>query len=110
MECKPQKIGTDQWSDHTCGFIAGGVRLQFQPRGAGSTVLDLEDFIVSNLLLPGGSLVFLLFCVTKWGWGFDKYLEETNTGAGVKFPRALRGYVTFVLPVIILVILVLGLR
>ena len=82
----------------------------FQPRGAGSTVLDLEDFIVSNLLLPGGSLVFLLFCVTKWGWGFDKYLEETNTGAGVKFPRALRGYVTFVLPVIILVILVLGLR
>ena len=82
----------------------------FQPKGAGSTVLDLEDFIVSNLLLPGGSLIFLLFCVTKWGWGFDKYLEETNTGAGVKFPRALRGYVTFVLPVIILVILVLGLR
>ena len=82
----------------------------FQPRGAGSTVLDLEDFIVSNLLLPGGSLIFLLFCVTKWGWGFDKYLEETNTGAGVKFPRSLRGYVTFVLPVIILVILVLGLR
>lgn len=82
----------------------------FQPRGAGSTVLDLEDFIVSNLLLPGGSLIFLLFCVTKWGWGFDKYLEETNTGAGVKFPRALCGYVTFVLPVIILVILVLGLR
>lgn len=82
----------------------------FQPRGAGSTVLDLEDFIVSNLLLPGGSLIFLLFCVTKWGWGFDKYLEETNTGAGVKFPKALRGYVTFVLPVIILVILVLGLR
>lgn len=82
----------------------------FQPRGAGSTVLDLEDFIVSNLLLPGGSLIFLLFCVTKWGWGFDKYLEETNTGAGVKFPGAFRGYVTFVLPVIILVILVLGLR
>ncbi len=82
----------------------------FQPRGAGSTVLDLEDFIVSNLLLPGGSLIFLLFCVTKWGWGFDKYLEETDTGAGVKFPRAFRGYVTFVLPVIILVILVLGLR
>lgn len=82
----------------------------FQPRGAGSTVLDLEDFIVSNLLLPGGSLIFLLFCVTKWGWGFDKYLEETNTGIGAKFPKALRGYVTFVLPCIILVILVLGLR
>lgn len=82
----------------------------FQPRGDGSTVLDLEDFIVSNLLLPGGSLIFLLFCVTKWGWGFDKYLEETNTGIGAKFPKALRGYVTFVLPCIILVILVLGLR
>ncbi len=82
----------------------------FQPRGAGSTVLDLEDYIVSNLLLPGGSLIFLLFCVTKWGWGFDKYLAETNTGIGVKFPKALRGYVTFVLPCIILVILVLGLR
>lgn len=82
----------------------------FQPRGAGSTVLDLEDYIVSNLLLPGGSLIFLLFCVTKWGWGFDKYLAETNTGIGVKFPKALRGYVTFVLPCNILVILVLGLR
>ena len=82
----------------------------FQPRGAGSTVLDLEDYIVSNLLLPGGSLIFLLFCVTKWGWGFDKYLAETNTGIGVKFPKALRGYVAFVLPCIILVILVLGLR
>lgn len=82
----------------------------FQPRGDGSTVLDLEDFIVSNLLLPGGSLIFLLFCVTKWGWGFDKYLGETNTGIGAKFPKALRGYVTFVLPCIILVILVLGLR
>ena len=82
----------------------------FQPGGAGSTVLDLEDYIVSNLLLPGGSLIFLLFCVTKWGWGFDKYLAETNTGIGVKFPKALRGYVTFVLPCIILVILVLGLR
>lgn len=82
----------------------------FQPRGVGSTVLDMEDFIVSNLLLPGGSLIFLLFCVTKWGWGFDKYLEETNTGVGVRFPKALKGYVTYVLPCIILVILILGLK
>ena len=50
-----------------------------QPMGAGSTVLDFEDFLVSNLLLPGGSLVYLLFCVTKWGWGFDKYAVECNT-------------------------------
>ncbi len=82
----------------------------FQPRGAGSTIMDLEDFIVSNLLLPGGSLIFLLFCVTKWGWGFDNYLKETNTGKGLKMPRFLRGYVTFVVPVVILLILLLGLR
>lgn len=82
----------------------------FQPRGEGSTVLDLEDFIVSNLLLPIGSLIFLLFCVTKWGWGFDKYLEEANSGEGIKFPRILKGYVTYVIPCIIIVILILGLK
>ena len=57
-----------------------------QPMGAGSTVLDFEDFLVSNVLLPGGSLVYLLFCVTKWGWGFDKYTAECNTGSGPKMP------------------------
>ena len=82
----------------------------FQPRGEGSTVLDLEDFIVSNLLLPIGSLIFLLFCVTKWGWGFDKYLEEVNSGEGIKFPKILRGYVTYVIPCIIVVIIILGLK
>lgn len=82
----------------------------FQPRGAGSTIMDLEDFIVSNLLLPGGSLIFLLFCVTRWGWGFDNFLAEANTGEGLKLPRALRGYVTFAIPCAILVILILGLR
>ena len=76
----------------------------------GSTILDLEDFVVSNLLLPIGSLIFLLFCVTRWGWGFDKYLEEVNTGIGLKFPKWLKGYVTFVIPVIIIVILLMGLR
>ena len=81
----------------------------FQPRGAGSAVLDLEDFIVSNLLLPAGSLIFLLFCVTRWGWGFDRYLEEANAGAGVKIPGFLKGYVTWVLPCVILIILILGL-
>lgn len=82
----------------------------FQPRGTGSTVLDLEDFIVSNLLLPIGSLIFLLFCVTRWGWGFDRYLEEANTGKGLKFPKALRWYVTYVIPCIIVIILIVGLR
>lgn len=82
----------------------------FQPRGEGSTILDLEDFIVSNLLLPIGSLIFLLFCVTRWGWGFDKYLEEANAGKGAKFPKMLRGYVTYVIPCIIIIIIMIGLK
>lgn len=79
------------------------------PNGSVGQVLDIEDFLVSNLLLPLGSLVYLLFCVTKWGWGFDKYLEEANTGKGLKMPRALKPYFQFVLPVLILVILIQGL-
>lgn len=75
----------------------------------GKDVLDSEDFLVSNLLLPLGSLVYLLFCVTKWGWGFEKYLEEVNTGSGLKMPRGLKPYFQFVLPVLILLILIQGL-
>lgn len=73
-------------------------------------MLDLEDFIVSNLLLPIGSLIFLLFCVSRRGWGFDNYMEETNTGKGIKFPKVLRGYVTYVVPCIVIIILIMGLR
>ena len=69
----------------------------FQPLGPGSTVLDGEDFLVSNLLLPIGSLIYLLFCVSRWGWGFDNYLAEANTGEGVKLPRWLKPYFQFVL-------------
>ena len=72
-------------------------------------VLDSEDFIVSNLLLPIGALVYLLFCVTKWGWGFDSYLEEANTGEGFKLPKWMKPYLQFVLPVLIVIILVQGL-
>ena len=75
----------------------------------GRDVLDSEDFIVSNLLLPLGSLVYLLFCVTRWGWGFDRYLEEVNTGKGLKIAAKLRPYFQFVLPVLILIILIQGL-
>ncbi len=75
----------------------------------GRDVLDSEDFIVSNLLLPLGSLVYLLFCVTKWGWGFDKYIEEANTGKGLKVAKALKPYFKFVLPVLILIIFIQGL-
>ena len=81
----------------------------FQPLGAGSTVLDGEDFIVSNLLLPFGSLVYLLFCVTKWGWGFDRYLEEANAGEGIRLSRALKPLLQIVLPILIVLIIVQGL-
>lgn len=82
----------------------------FQPRGTGSTVLDLEDFLVSNLLLPIGSLIFLLFCTRKCGWGYDNYLKEVNTGVGIKMPRGLKGYVSYIIPCIILLILFMGLQ
>lgn len=72
-------------------------------------VLDSEDFIVSNLLLPIGSLIYLLFCVTKWGWGYDKYLEEANTGKGLKIAKGLKTYFQFILPILILIILIQGL-
>ena len=75
----------------------------------GRDVLDFEDFLVSNLLLPLGSLVYLLFCVTRWGWGYENYLREANTGLGMKMPRALKGYFQFVLPCLILFILIQGL-
>ncbi|HHV99229.1 MAG TPA: sodium-dependent transporter [Clostridiaceae bacterium] len=79
-----------------------------QPLGEGTGILDLEDFILSSNLLPLGSLIYLLFCVSRYGWGFENYLKEVNTGEGVKMPRALRWYLTWVLPVIILVVLVQG--
>ncbi len=75
----------------------------------GRDVLDSEDFIVSNLLLPLGSLVYLLFCVSKKGWGYDRYLEEANAGEGIRMPRWLWPYFQFVLPVLILIILIQGL-
>ena len=91
----PCVLGYNVWSDlHLIG---------------GRDVLDSEDFIVSNLLLPGGSLIYLLFCVTKWGWGFDNYLEEANTGKGLKIAKGLKQYFQFVLPVLILFILIQGL-
>lgn len=74
----------------------------FQPLGAGSTVLDLEDFIVSNLLLPLGSLIYLVFSTWNFGWGFEKYQKEANEGEGLKVPNWIRGYVKYVLPLMIL--------
>ncbi len=74
----------------------------------GHNVLGMEDFLVSNILLPVGSLIYLLFCVTKFGWGFDNYLTECNTGKGMKFSRFLKPYFQFVLPVLVLIVLVQG--
>ena len=75
----------------------------------GRDILDSEDFIVSNLLLPLGSLVYLLFCVTKWGWGFDHYREEANTGKGLKIAKWMKWYFLIVLPILIVFILIRGL-
>ncbi|WP_195983444.1 sodium-dependent transporter [Clostridium sp. D33t1_170424_F3] len=79
-----------------------------QPMGPGSNIMDIEDFIVSNNLLPLGSLVYLLFCVSKGGWGWKNFLTEANTGKGMKFPKWIRFYVTFILPLIVLAIFVQG--
>ena len=80
----------------------------FAPLGEGTTVLDLEDFIVSNNLLPLGSLVYLLFCTSRYGWGWKNFVAEADAGQGLKFPKWARFYVTFLLPLIVLYIFVQG--
>lgn len=70
----------------------------------GMGILDMEDFVVSNILLSLGSLVYLLFCVTKFGWGFDNYYNECNTGKGMKLPRIVKPYLQYVLPILILIV------
>ena len=80
----------------------------FQPLGAGSTIQELEDFIVSNNLLPLGSMVYLLFCTSRYGWGWKNFLAEADTGKGVKFPAWARVYVSYILPLIVLFIFIMG--
>lgn len=91
----PCVLGFNLWSD-------------FAPLGDGSTIQDLEDFIVSNNLLPLGSLLYLLFCTSKHGWGWDNFITEADTGTGLKFPKALRFYVSYILPLLILFIFIMG--
>ena len=91
----PCALGFNAWSS-------------FQPLGPGSGVLDLEDFIVSNNLLPLGALVYLAFCVTRYGWGWDNFIAEADEGKGPKFPKAMRAYFTYVVPLVILVIFCVG--
>lgn len=79
-----------------------------QPLGEGTNIMDIEDFIVSNLVLPLGSLVLILFCTMKRGWGWEKYTNEVNTGKGLKLKNFMRGYMTYILPVMVFVVFVIG--
>lgn len=79
-----------------------------QPLGPGSNIMDLEDFLVSNNLLPLGSLVYLTFCTMRNGWGWEKFQKEVNSGDGMRFPKKLRWYMTYVLPLIVVVIYLKG--
>ena len=81
----------------------------FQPLKAGNTIMDLEDFMVSNMLLPIGAFVCCLFCTCKYGWGFDNYIEEVNSGVGIKMTRALKWYFKIVLPAILAFLAIYGL-
>lgn len=75
----------------------------------GRDILDTEDFLVSNIMLPLGALIFVCFCTFKAGWGFENYQKETNTGSGIKMPSSIKWYLRFVLPVLIFILLVIGL-
>lgn len=93
--CMPCVLGWNVWSG-------------FQPLGEGTNIMVLEDFFVSNLALPLGSLIFILFCVTRYGWGWDKFVAEANEGEGLKVRKWMRPYVTYVLPMMIGIIFVVG--
>ncbi len=91
----PCVLGMTDWASFTIG---------------GKNIMDMEDFLVSNNLLPLGSLVFLLFCVTRYGWGWDNFIKEANAGKGLKFPggKVMRFYLSCILPLIVLFIFVQG--
>ena len=74
----------------------------------GHDIQETEDFLVSNIMLPLGSLIFVIFCTTRYGWGFQNFLKEANEGVGLKFPRWMQFYVTYILPIIVLIIFVIG--
>lgn len=80
----------------------------FEPMGSGSNVMDLEDFIVSNLILPLGSLIYVIFCTTRYGWGWKHFVAEANEGKGIKVANWMKAYMTFILPVILIAIFLVG--
>ncbi|WP_324822024.1 sodium-dependent transporter [Sinanaerobacter sp. ZZT-01] len=79
-----------------------------QPLGAGTNIMDLEDFIVSSNLLPLGSMVYLIFCTSRYGWGWDNFTKEANAGEGIRFPNFIRGYMTYILPILVVGIYLKG--
>ena len=80
----------------------------WHPLGGTSTIQDLEDFLVTQNLLPLGSLLYLLFCTSRYGWGWDAFVKEADTGKGVRFPKWARFYVTYILPLIVVFIFIMG--
>ncbi len=80
----------------------------FKPLGEKTNIMDLEDFLVSNICLPLGSLVFVIFCTSKFGWKWDNFINEANEGKGLKVKKFMKGYLTYVLPVIILIVFIIG--
>ena len=91
----PCALGFNLWS-----FI--------QPLGEGSSVLDFEDYIVSNFMLPIGAFIFVLFCTSRYGWGWENFVREADQGRGMKVMSWMRPYVTYVLPLIVILVFILG--
>ncbi len=81
----------------------------FQPMGEGTGFMDLEDFLVSNLMLPAGALIYIIFCTQRFGWGWDAFVTEANSGRGMKIPAWFKPICTWILPVLVAVIIVMGL-
>ena len=80
----------------------------FHPLGSGTTIMDLEDFLISSNVLPLGSLVYVMFCTTRYGWGFDNFLAEADSGNGLRFPHHLRWHMTYIIPTVVVFIYLKG--
>ena len=93
----PCALGFNVWSN-------------IKPLGEGTGIMDLEDFIVSNCLLPLGSLIYVIYCTSKIGWGWDGFIKEANSGSGIKMPKGLHLYCRTILPLIILLIFCIGIK
>ncbi len=89
-------------------ILGFNVLSDFHPFGPESIILDLEDFIISQNILPLGTLVFLFFSISKYGWGWENFLSEVNAGKGIKFPKSIKGYITFVIPFLIITVYLKG--